>query len=738
MIGMRTQIFYTTATRLLNVGLTPILLDGKAPVFKNFQTHNVVSDGTDALTITPNLINIWSEQFPNANVGVLLGGRVVALDIDDETIWSTIAPVLPATSCVKRGHKGWTFFYWSDARNPVERTRIFKSRIDGHTLLEVLSTGRYTALPPSIHPKTGLPYEWLCTHGEGSPRPLWEAMSDGTLGQLAQRDVEALENALIGSGHETPRRSTGSSAAAPELTPALLARLAHWVKPKREDWLAKVRAAGEGDRQSLLNNAVFDLARFVHAGVLDRDQLEADMREACAISGFLAERGEKLWSRDFKKALADGAAVALPDLAEGDAAEAARRLGAAPELSDGTARQAGPAAGGQARGGDGFRGTIVCNKHGNPIPSIENLENIWAHLGVNGSYDVFSDTYYVNGSVFDDKICGDMICDFERSFQIVYKPEYISRAFTHNARKNSFHPLQDYLRSLVWDRQTRIDTWMIDYCGAENTEWVRLCSALWLQTAVHRAMNPGCIMRVMPVFDGEQAIGKSTLLRILSINSAWFTDDIDIRAEKKDIVVLLKGKWIVEFGEMKYMRNTDRDAQKHFISAREDTAVCKYDRFQTRNPRSCVFAGTTNDKLYLSDETGNSRYWPISVARCDLEGLTNVAPQLWAEAMARDMAGVPYEMNPEHYFLAAAQQNARMTIDVWEDALRTKFDHIEDVSVTSDYIFRELGIAFDKQAQHSRKLGETMARLGFVKSRETVGGKRFSFFRKGWGRRKLI
>ena len=54
------------------------------------------------------------------------------------------------------------------------------------------------------------------------------------------------------------------------------------------------------------------------------------------------------------------------------------------------------------------------------------------------------------------------------------------------------------------------------YCGAEDNIYVREVSRCWLLGAVARAYRPGCKFDFCLVMEGEQGIGKSKALEILS------------------------------------------------------------------------------------------------------------------------------------------------------------------------------------------------------------------------------
>jgi hypothetical protein len=98
---------------------------------------------------------LWS-KWPRAGVGVALGRGLLAVDIDRDDLVSEVLAVLPPVVVAKRGRKGLTIFYHGD----TERLRSRGFKIDGFGVLDFLSFGKQTVLPPSLHPATGLPYEW--------------------------------------------------------------------------------------------------------------------------------------------------------------------------------------------------------------------------------------------------------------------------------------------------------------------------------------------------------------------------------------------------------------------------------------------------------------------------------------------------------------------------------------------------------------------------------------------------
>jgi putative DNA primase/helicase len=74
---------------------------------------------------------------------------------------------------------------------------------------------------------------------------------------------------------------------------------------------------------------------------------------------------------------------------------------------------------------------------------------------------------------------------------------------------------------------------------------------------------------------------------------------------------------------------------KAFASRTHDRARPAYGRCRIDLPRRGVIWATTNNHEYLKSQTGNRRFWPISVAvihPIDLDGLVRDRDQLLAEA----------------------------------------------------------------------------------------------------------
>ena len=218
-------------------------------------------------------------------------------------------------------------------------------------------------------------------------------------------------------------------------------------------------------------------------------------------------------------------------------------------------------------------------------------------------------------------------CNFKR--QDVYD------ALTDVAHSRAYHPIRDYLKSLPeWDGETRAERILIDYLGAEDSEYVREVTKRWLLAAVSRVMRPGCKFDYVPVLSGPAGIGKSML--VYKLGGAWFSDSLSFEDMRdKTAAEKIQGTWINEISELKGMRKMEVESIKSFISRQEDIYRPSYGRQVEHHKRGCVFIGTSNADDYLKDTTGNRRFWPVECSkekRLKAWDMTDeVRDQIWAE-----------------------------------------------------------------------------------------------------------
>lgn len=232
------------------------------------------------------------------------------------------------------------------------------------------------------------------------------------------------------------------------------------------------------------------------------------------------------------------------------------------------------------------------------------------------------------------------------------------------AEEHRVNPLRVHLKSLRWDGTPRLSSWLADYCGTKDTDYTKSIGRKWLISAVARAMDPGCQADHMLILEGAQGIGKSQALRALGggFYCEFAGSMTGQGTQHKDMVAVMQGKMVVEMSELSTIRRGDMEVLKAVLTTTHDDVRLSYERDAKTYPRTCVFAGTTNEvgQSYIADTTGIRRFWPTwagEVKVMNIPGLKDVRDDLWAEAVEAYEAGEDWYSVPKE--LVAEEQGMR-------------------------------------------------------------------------------
>jgi hypothetical protein len=226
------------------------------------------------------------------------GGLVpIDIDTDDPAIVDTLASVLPRPMVAKCGTRGFTTFFRS--ATPIKSRKFKTAKPKEEMLVEVLTTGQ-TLIPPTVHPDTRMPYQWLTL----------ATLFDTPIDQLPEvwpNTILLLEDALAAW---LPRRRTYVPPPGGESSRVSATRMEQYARGalRREanDLAAKPKNSGR-------NHALFDagarLGKFLHHSVLGRAEIESALLGACKANGLIEDDG----LRQCKATLASGLSKAAND-----------------------------------------------------------------------------------------------------------------------------------------------------------------------------------------------------------------------------------------------------------------------------------------------------------------------------------------------------------------------------------------------------------------------------------------
>lgn len=242
-------------------------------------------------------------------------------------------------------------------------------------------------------------------------------------------------------------------------------------------------------------------------------------------------------------------------------------------------------------------------------------------------------------------------------------------AFTKAADDRHFHPVRDYLNSLPeWDGIERVEDLFIRYLQADDTPYVRAVTRKTFAAAVARVYVPGIKFDCVPVLDGDQGIGKSTIVKDL-VTSEYYSETLSLTdMDDKSGAEKLQGFWAVEIGELAGMKKADIEKVKAFLSTCDDKYRPSYGKVVESHPRQCIIIATVNgERGYLRDITGNRRFWIIKLHQKKQKKTWDFTPeyraQFWAEAKEIWKSGEKLYLEGDLLEAAEEAQQSAMEVD---------------------------------------------------------------------------
>lgn len=330
-----------------------------------------------------------------------------------------------------------------------------------------------------------------------------------------------------------------------------------------------------------------------------------------------------------------------------------------------------------------------------------------------------------------------------KMYGLSFAIDAVHKAIEAAAIHRSFHPVRDYLSALRWDAKQRLPTFLQTYFGAPKNDYTSQVGTAWMISAVARIMRPGCKVDHMLVLYGSQGARKSSGLSDL-FGEDWFSDTkLDIGSD--EAAKKLQGKWGIEIPELDAFRGRASSQIKAFMTAQWDRFRASYARHPKDYPRTCVFAGTTNEKEIFADRTGNRRFWPVNCGKIDRPAIQSDRDQLWAEAVARYESGEKWWLTDET--LAREEQRQREFREPWFEMIAKWLDHpivplesggynllhLSD-GVTQADIFRgALAMRpIDMNRDSQTRLGFVLQKLGLERRRRRIENSReYAYFKAG-------
>lgn len=377
-----------------------------------------------------------------------------------------------------------------------------------------------------------------------------------------------------------------------------------------------------------------------------------------------------------------------------------------------------------------------------PVLTPENLSEWLDKHGISIGYDEIGKTLVVGG-LWDENpeqleanlpalVFSKIQTEFQRcTIQTVQA--YISII----ASRNVVNTAKNLIQPVEWDGVSRLPE-IFAILGVSGDELSETLVKKWLIQCISLLYN--CVglpfgADGVLVLVGKQGVGKTCFFRRLAIESNLFGEGKSLNFSDKDTLISATGYWLTELGEIESTLKGDRERLKAFITSTVDEYRRAYARAATKALRRTSFCGSANSADFLTDQTGNRRFWTVPVEKIDLDRLDKLnVLQLWAEIkLLSDADRQAFRLTPEEQealsarnsnhtqILPAEAECADLLADVSCNAYRVEWalqsvtDFKERYSTLKNYSVRTIGLALDKlgvKADVRKVNGKTMrARL---------------------------
>lgn len=683
---------------------------GKRPITKH---------GVKDATVDVGQIRAWWTKDPDANIGVAVPASHVVVDIDDQGRAAKAAANLgefPPTWAATTGGGGLHYWYrLPSGRRASNKVKLLRG-------IDIRTVGGYVIAPPSVH-ESGALYAWA-----------------------DEQDIATCPRWLVNK--LDPREKKQPTKPPPAAPGAQRAAGSGYGRKALEGEAEKVRSAGEGCRNSTLNEAAFKVGQLVGGGELD----EAEARRVLMHAAHECGLGE----RESVRAIGNGLEAGRQNPRRRAPRSDRERAPTAPIAQQGVDEAA------PAMVEDWEKGLLWTKGKDGEFKLKACLHNGMLHMRHHESWrgklswDEFAQAVLVEGRLpratgrdtgpwprewtDDDDIYTSSWLESVPKIRLA--PERCGQVARAIAKSNTRHPVKEYLAGLTWDGTPRLNAWLEVYLGAPESEYSAMVGTWWMIAAIARIMRPGCKVDNLLILEGPQGLQKSTALKVLA-GEDWFTDT-NFEIGSKDAFLAIRGHWIVEMAELDSLGRAAASRAKAFLSSSVDNYRPPYARNPVRIPRQCVFAGTVNPEDhdgggYLKDATGNRRYWPVRCRRVSLDALSKDRDQLWAEARDRFAAGERwYPATAREKAICAGEQAERQEQDAWEDIVARWLAGVGRLAISKEEVTTTRILLEALQFPKERinriaqiRVGKVMTGLGYGTKKVTLGGRRVRVYVPG-------
>lgn len=323
---------------------------------------------------------------------------------------------------------------------------------------------------------------------------------------------------------------------------------------------------------------------------------------------------------------------------------------------------------------------------------ITNFQFLMDRLGIKFRYNL--DKYELKTNVYQEGDSRDDIATMIKSLCFVnglrLNIDDVCKMIEVLANQNSYSPMKNYILSKPWDKQDRLQDiyetipTQLDDNTEKHDALKKLMIRNWLLQIVYSIFSEKPEqLRYVLTLSGEQGCGKSMWFsRLFKGVKDYFSDGFILNANDKDCIMQVLNHGCLELAEIDAtFKKTDQAQLKAFITRQYDNVRLPYARESKKYKRKTVFCATVNDHQFLSDSTGSTRFWVLTVPKCP-RGLATIdfdhdidMQQVWSQLYEEYYCkGISFRPTDQEARAIAENNQTNTIVSPMEELLLATFD----------------------------------------------------------------
>lgn len=237
-----------------------------------------------------------------------------------------------------------------------------------------------------------------------------------------------------------------------------------------------------------------------------------------------------------------------------------------------------------------------------------------------------------------------------------------------------YNPFRHYFNNLpAWDGTDYIQQLAETVQTTDDPLW-QMCFRKWIVALVAGLLIDKVVNHTVIVFSGKQGVGKTTwILNLVPPQLKEYSFSGTINPGNKDTLIQLSECMLINLDELENLNRSELGTMKEIITKANIRIRRPYGHSTETLPRRATFAGSVNNKEFLSDTTGSRRFLCFEVT--DINYLHSVPLDgVYAEAKHLLDSGFKYWFDKAEIDAINKNNEQYRSMSVEEELLLTWFE----------------------------------------------------------------